>query len=186
MKDGYGDMPWRTNRKESSKERSRRFFYIYIWNAHSESCLLLSSNSDKSKCSIMIHHSERHAVGQRTFLPGDCWPWGSWGFAVQNDWRAVNHGAVSGASRNVGSDTWVKHLKKQRHPRNIKSDETDVIMSDINSSLPNKAERSWELDKKGGCQVSFSGTVLRIWQSQSPSLSLSVLALHNLLFKNNQ
>lgn len=98
-----------TGRKAAKKEAE----VFFLWNAHSESCLLLSSNSDKSKCSIMIHHSERHAVGPRTFLPGDCWPWGSWGFAVQNDWRAVNHGAVSRASRNVGSDTWVKQLKKQ-------------------------------------------------------------------------
>lgn len=42
---------------------------------------------------------------QRTFLPGDGRPRGPGGLAVQDDRRAVDHGAVGGAGRDVRGDT---------------------------------------------------------------------------------
>lgn len=57
------------------------------------------------KCQQSLHMFQRDERCPRTFLPGDGRPRGPGGLAVQDDGRAVNHGAVGGAGRDVGGDT---------------------------------------------------------------------------------
>ena len=49
----------------------------------------------------------------KTFLPGDSRPRSSRGLAVQDDWHAVDHGAVGGSGCDIRGDAWgeTKHTE---------------------------------------------------------------------------